>query len=542
MVIALKITLDMRVISLNLWHHGNIVSVTYLKTMDSKIKQENVDQQLDYVGQTDDDENDQFEVTCRLIPLGTALTFILVLLVLSTVSWMFRSESSIFTAVSIVFQISLIPVIVMHATKIRIKVSKSGMEILSHMHQSAMFNRLGRSWKDLHSVRLRRLNSPDILLDRLKTERQFRFRKPSIKERIHKLIGKGWWYSGFLVMDFKSGGMAPFPLAGFSPQAIEDLFIGISRWADPMSLNPDVIALQRDVLTGQSFIQDNSYTKMWEESLRQQFEVTNFVPLLGGHKLRNGSIRVMMLLACGGMSSVYLAKLADDTRVVVKEMRVPLDDEPDLKEQVHKMFSKEAQILSKLDHSNIVRVRDHFVENSRDYLVLEYIPGLTLRQHVQMHGVFEQNEAVDIGLQIAKVIEYLHKFEPPILHRDLTPDNFILTEPERKVMLVDFGAANEYIGHLTGTLIGKQCYIPPEQFRGKAEPLSDIYAAAGTLYFLLTGEDPEPITPSKPKSAIDTICDDLDDLIFVSTSEDPKDRKYNATQFFDKLTEIKDRI
>ncbi len=109
-------------------------------------------------------------------------------------------------------------------------------------------------------------------------------------------------------MDFTSGGSAALPLAGLSAEALEDLFIALSRYADPMSLNPDVIALQRNILTGQELNFDDSYTRMWEESLRDRFEVTNFVPLLGGQELRGGELKILMLLACGGMSSIYLAR------------------------------------------------------------------------------------------------------------------------------------------------------------------------------------------------------------------------------------------
>ncbi len=485
-----------------------------------------------------DPDQASFEVTCRLIPLGVALSFMVLFVLLSAFSWLILRNSMEFVYVSIALQALLIPLVLYRAARMKVRFSRHGIEVLSTMHSSAMNYRLSRSWSDLHSVRLRRFKSPEAFLERLAREKRTRFESESLKEKLLRYAGKGWLLSGFLVMDFKSGGMAPFPLAGFSSSDLEDLFLAISSWADPMVLNPDVIALERNVLTGQAVEFDASYTKMWEENLRNQFEVTNFVPLAGGASLQGGSIRVMMLLACGGMSSIYLARLRDDTRVVLKELRVPLDSDLDIAEKVHEMFAREARILSSLDHPCIVRVLDHFVEKGQDYMVLEYLPGLTLRQHVQMHGPFSSRDVIKIGMSLAKIVQYLHEFSPPILHRDLTPDNLILKEPEKDLVLVDFGAANEFIGEFTGTLVGKQSYIPPEQFRGQAVPESDIYAVGATLYYLLTGKDPEPITPSRPKEIVDTIADDLDQLIYDCTREAPEDRGYDAANLYWKLCEL----
>ncbi len=90
---------------------------------------------------------------------------------------------------------------------------------------------------------------------------------------------------------------------------------------------------------------------------------------------------------------------------------------------------------------------------------------------------------------------YLHNQKVPILHRDLTPDNLLLDESDA-LKLIDFGAAHQFVEGVTGTLIGKQCYIAPEQLRGSASVRSDIYSFGCTLYFLLTGNDPVALAPS----------------------------------------------
>ena len=111
-------------------------------------------------------------------------------------------------------------------------------------------------------------------------------------------------------------------------------------------------------------------------------------------------------------------------------------------------------------------------------------------------------------------------------------------------MLVDFGAANEFVGNLTGTLIGKQCYIPPEQFRGRAEPASDVYAAAATLYYLLTGQDPEPISASRPAETADkdVVCGELDELVYLCTLEDPGERLKDIDEIIERLRRIKAKL
>lgn len=132
--------------------------------------------------------------------------------------------------------------------------------------------------------------------------------------------------------------------------------------------------------------------------------------------------------------------------------------------------------------------------------MLEYIQGDNLREYVRKHGPLEESLVIDLMLQMADVLCYLHQQNPPIIHRDFTPDNLVL-KADRSLIVIDFGAANEYIGTATGTLIGKQCYMPPEQVRGKSDLSTDLYALGGTASFLLTGNDPEALRSSHPRKS-----------------------------------------
>ncbi len=475
------------------------------------------------------------EIGCQLLPTSFWLPSSLLLVALSACSWMFFSAGGLSWS-SFILGIIWIPLIIGATMRLKVSVSPEGIRANSRLHSQTLFDRSGRPWSDLHSVRLRRFKSADFLLERLGRNKSGRLVPPSARTKFLRFIGKGWLQQGFLVLDFKSGGSIPFPLAGFSPTALDNFFIVLTRWADPMSLNPDVIALQRDVLSGTTMNVSSSYTKVWEESLRQRFEATNFVPLVGGHELREGRLKVLLLLACGGQASVYLVTDPDGSRFVLKELSAAIDDASAL-DKLHQLFEREASLLAKLDHANVVKILDHFVENNRDYLLLNFVAGMSLRQHVEMHGAFSEHEVMQIAKTMANILIYLHSQKPPIIHRDITPDNFVIRDYDHEVVLIDFGAANEYIGKVTGTMIGKQCYIPPEQFRGQSAPQSDLYAAGATLYYLVTGSDPTPISTSSPRTVMPSVSTRLDKLISKLTAVELADRVQSAEEFLALLDE-----
>jgi serine/threonine protein kinase len=127
------------------------------------------------------------------------------------------------------------------------------------------------------------------------------------------------------------------------------------------------------------------------------------------------------------------------------------------------------------------------------------------------------------ALEIAEVLSYLHSHQPVIVHRDLTPDNLVL-DRSGALQLIDFGAANELIGTATGTLVGKQAYISPEQFRGKATPASDIYSCGCTLFFFATGKDPEALSQSHLDEERAESMPVLNDLIAKCTELEASER------------------
>ena len=266
----------------------------------------------------------------------------------------------------------------------------------------------------------------------------------------------------------------------------------------------------------------SSYTSIWTDALDSQFAATSFEPLRTTATLQNGLYEVRMQLASGGLSAVYLAQ-AKKEKVILKESVLPLDTDERTLKKAKELFEREGRLLARLSHPQIAKVMDFFVEDGRDYIVLQYIPGESLRQRIRSAAAPSQMEITHWALQIAEIITYLHELEPPVIHRDLTPDNLLIRE-DGTVMLIDFGVSNEFVSRATGTLVGKQAFIPPEQFRGKSEPKSDVYAFGATLHFLLTGEDPEPLAVSNPSNVNGAIPVILNQLVAACTDMNPSNR------------------
>jgi serine/threonine protein kinase len=192
------------------------------------------------------------------------------------------------------------------------------------------------------------------------------------------------------------------------------------------------------------------------------------------------------------------------------------------------LFEREARLLMKIEHPSVVKVLDCFVEASRQYLLIEYRSGQDLSQFVKQNGAQREEKVLTWALEICEILEYLHAQEPAIIHRDVTPDNLIL-DSSGSLVMIDFGAANEFLGNATGTLVGKQSFIAPEQFRGKATTQSDLYALGCTLSFLLTAQEPIPLSASHPKTIDAKISNEVDSLVASLTAMNLEDRISSAT-------------
>ncbi len=279
---------------------------------------------------------------------------------------------------------------------------------------------------------------------------------------------------------------------------------------------------------------ESDFTHMWESELKRRYSVTTFAPHSPGVKLQNGRLTVLKQLAFGGFSAVYLAEDDDRRKVVVKELVFKNENNEKHSKNVE-MFERESRLLARVNHPNIVKVFDHFVEGNRHYLVLDFVDGENLRQLIDRKGPWSENEVIALAIKMTSILEDMHGLVPPLVHRDFTPDNLMVTAAG-ELTLVDFGAANECISAVTGTLVGKQSYMPIEQIRGKAEPRSDLYALGCTIYFLLTGNDPEPLSIISVPPTV--AGEELRQIVEKLTQMEPEQRFSGASQVHLALSEL----
>lgn len=322
-----------------------------------------------------------------------------------------------------------------------------------------------------------------------------------------------------MVFRFHDDTSATLLLDGFTTADFERLLLVINTYCPKVRIRPEISELSSSVMSRGQGSGALSFTELWQKELGSRFGSTAFVPHESGDRLNDGTIRIIGQVAFGGLSAVYLAERNGKDTVVLKEAVLPESADEQTRKKCIELFEREAQLLSKIDHPHIASVFDFFVEDQRHYMVLEYIEGRNLRTFINEFGRQNDNKVAIWADEIADILEYLHTLNPPVLHRDLTPDNMIISR-DGSITLVDFGAANDFLGTATGTVIGKNSYIPLEQFRGKSTLRSDIYAFGCTLYFLVMGEDPEPFSESSPRASGANISSAIDSLIRDCTRAD----------------------
>src|SRR5262245_35261519 len=216
--------------------------------------------------------------------------------------------------------------------------------------------------------------------------------------------------------------------------------------------------------------------------------------MLAPNTLLQGRYLVMRLLGQGGMGAVYQATYRKcGNAVAMKETCYN-----DL--QLRKAFSHEARLLNRLRHAALPVVTDYFAIGERQFLVMQYIPGKDLEQllgdrKTQGQGVFMASQVLRWADQLLDALEYLHSQKPPIIHRDIKPQNLKLT-PRGEVILLDFGLAKGIVTHQSQVSQSIRGYTPNyaslEQIRGTGtDARSDIYSIGATMYHLLTGEMPQ---------------------------------------------------
>jgi serine/threonine protein kinase/ABC-type nitrate/sulfonate/bicarbonate transport system substrate-binding protein len=219
-------------------------------------------------------------------------------------------------------------------------------------------------------------------------------------------------------------------------------------------------------------------------------------------------------------------------------------------ERMQKQFEREARLLARLRHPAITKVIDHFSEADGQFLVMEFIPGSDLLGMIQATSTpFLPGEVVKWADQLLDALDYLHTQEPPIIHRDIKPQNLKLMG-RGQIILLDFGLAKGFAGVISrvtesGSIFGyTPNYAPLEQIQGTGtDARSDLYSLAATLYHLLTGvtppdalaritavanEQPDPLRPANELNRL--IPPEIAAVLTKAMTQNREKRPANATE------------
>ncbi|MEH1904645.1 MAG: serine/threonine-protein kinase [Nostoc sp.] len=214
----------------------------------------------------------------------------------------------------------------------------------------------------------------------------------------------------------------------------------------------------------------------------------------GSKLLLKERYRAIKPIGQGGFGKTFLAVDEDKPskpRCVIKQFYPQAQGTNTLAKAVE-LFNQEAVQLDELGkHPQIPELLAYFTQEARQYLVQEFIDGQNLAQELGHRGAFSETQIWQLLNDLLSVLQFCHTRH--VIHRDIKPENIILRQSDRKLVLVDFGAAKSTIGaalNQTGTSIGSPEYVAPEQMRGRAIFASDIYSLGATCINLLTRRSP----------------------------------------------------
>mgnify|MGYP000900250342 FL=1 len=266
-------------------------------------------------------------------------------------------------------------------------------------------------------------------------------------------------------------------------------------------------------------------------------------------KILDDRYEIIELIGSGGMANVYKALCHRLNRYdAVKIMR----DETAANTELRRRFRAESKAVAMLSHPNIVSVYDVSHSDDVEYIVMELIDGITLKQYLQKKSVLDPSEVLDFTIQTAKALEHAHS--KGIIHRDIKPQNIMLLK-DGMIKVADFGIASleNTIEENNGETVGSVHYIAPEQARGEApDARSDIYSLGIVMYEMLTGKLPyvgnsdvevavkhmntDPVTP---RDIVPSIPEELERICLKAMNSNIDERYQSASEMLADLEEYK---
>ncbi|HPZ08265.1 MAG TPA: protein kinase [Candidatus Eremiobacteraeota bacterium] len=246
----------------------------------------------------------------------------------------------------------------------------------------------------------------------------------------------------------------------------------------------------------------------------------------------------------GGMGAIYLAReINTQEEFVIKEA---YSISPKKREEFIIALTKERETLIRLNHPGIVKVLDFFEEHDAYYLVMEYIRGQSLEEYEESITLeqIDENMVINRGIELCEILSYLHNLNPPIIYRDLKPNNILIKE-EDNLKLIDFGIARVFKQEASKDTIpfGTRGFAAPEQYGNKQTDIrSDIYSLGATLHYLLTkkdpGESPNPFIFLPVKEINPAISLELSNIISRALEVDQEKRYSSAKEMGEMLKKL----
>lgn len=264
----------------------------------------------------------------------------------------------------------------------------------------------------------------------------------------------------------------------------------------------------------------------------------------------DGRYELLELIGTGGMADIYKAKDITEDRIVAVKI---LKNEFAGSEDFLRRFRNESKAIALLSHPNIVKIYDVGFNEQIQFIVMEYIDGISLAEYIKLQGVLKWKDAVYFTIQILRALQHAH--DRGIVHRDIKSQNVMML-PDGTIKVMDFGIARfnrETDKTLSEKSIGSVHYISPEQARGEmTDEKSDIYSVGVMLYEMLTGQKPfdgeTPVaialqhmqTPPKPLREINSsIPEGLEEITLKAMQKEPSMRYQTAGEMINDIEEFK---
>lgn len=254
----------------------------------------------------------------------------------------------------------------------------------------------------------------------------------------------------------------------------------------------------------------------------------------------DGRYEITELIGVGGMADVYRGRDIMENRVVAVKI---LKSEYSENEEFVRRFRNESKAIAVLSHPNIVKIYDVGYENNMQYIVMEYIDGITLKEYIEQQGMLKWRDCVHFTIQILRALQLAH--DRGIVHRDIKPQNVMLLS-DGSIKVMDFGIARfsrEVENTASEKTMGSVHYVSPEQASGgRTDERSDIYSVGVMMYEMLTGRKPfdgdTPVSvalkhmheaPIPPSQYVSSLYPALEEIILHAMEKDPSKRYQSAS-------------